>query len=288
MSIQEILDGLPDQQRELVERAHVVASYWHRDQRRASGEPYISHPVAVAAILAELGQDHEMLCAALLHDTGLSEEELAREFGPGIAGLVRDVAALDGQGGWERRVDERVLTLKLADRLHNQRTMHFLPREKQRRKSRETLQIYAPVARWLGMDQVALELEQLAGPPGGSFRLISAGAVILPAEARARWLREWLGELHALPAGRARLWFAAQLLWGMPRMAATLRRMRLGGFARWIVASDVRVWALLTPPLAWLVVDTAMSRLGDALTLVITVPPALAAGIHVLRERFKE
>ncbi|MEV0200771.1 HD domain-containing protein [Nonomuraea sp. NPDC050691] len=140
----------------MVERAHATAAFWHRDQTRRSGDPYITHPVAVAAILAGLGADHELLCAALLHDvlpdTACPAADLERDFGGRIIALTRDLDRLEEHAdvGWER-ADPRVLTLKLAHRLHNQRTMRWVAPAKQRAKSLETLQVYAPVAARLGM-----------------------------------------------------------------------------------------------------------------------------------------
>ncbi|MEV4355759.1 HD domain-containing protein [Nonomuraea sp. NPDC049625] len=129
-------DTLNGERLRMVEQAHLTAAHWHRGQRRRSGEPYISHPVAVATILAELGMDHEVLCAALLHDvledTDCPEQELVREFGEPIVRLVRDMAALRDPRQvpviWTSETGERVLMLKLADRLHNLRTLRRLPR----------------------------------------------------------------------------------------------------------------------------------------------------------------
>ena len=162
-----------------VERAYRVAAHHHRDQRRRSGEPYITHPLAVAQILAELGLTGPTLCAALLHDTvedtGYDLEELRREFGEEVASLVDGVTKLDKvtygdatQAETVRKMvvamarDIRVLLIKLADRLHNMRTMRFLEQEKQERKARETLEIYAPLAHRLGMNTLKWELEDLA------------------------------------------------------------------------------------------------------------------------------
>ncbi|MEU7898587.1 HD domain-containing protein [Nonomuraea sp. NPDC049152] len=316
MSIQPILAALPHElppeQLRMVERAYTVAAFWHRDHRRRSGEPYIVHPVAVAMILAELDMDHELLCAALLHDvledSACTDTELLRDFDERIVALVRGLNALRHSADLEWCADERVLTLKLADRLHNQRTMEFLPRDKQRRKSRETLRAFAPAAARLGLEPIRQELEQLAGSVLSApaeirftFHTVAIGATILPAEVRTRWLAEWLGELHALPGGCARLRFVVRLLWGMPRMAAVLRRPPLSvrdllrprvrvllRCVRWLVRSDARVWTLLAPPLAWLVLDTAADRLGDAMVILITVPPVLAAGVRAVRARLED
>jgi GTP diphosphokinase / guanosine-3',5'-bis(diphosphate) 3'-diphosphatase len=162
-----------------LERAYQVAERWHRGQKRKSGDPYITHPLAVATILAELGMDTATLMAGLLHDTvedtdyGL--ETLRRDFGDTVAMLVDGVTKLDkvkfGEAAQAETVrkmvvamakDPRVLVIKLADRLHNMRTMRYLKREKQEKKARETLEIYAPLAHRLGMNTIKWELEDLA------------------------------------------------------------------------------------------------------------------------------
>jgi GTP diphosphokinase / guanosine-3',5'-bis(diphosphate) 3'-diphosphatase len=163
----------------LIERAYDVAAHQHRDQKRKSGDPYITHPLAVATILAELGMNQETLCAALLHDTvedtGYTLDELRDQFGDEIAALVDGVTKLDrvkyGEAAEAETVrkmvvamarDIRVLVIKLADRLHNMRTLRYLPRDKQERKARETLEIFAPLAHRLGMNTLKWELEDLA------------------------------------------------------------------------------------------------------------------------------
>jgi GTP diphosphokinase / guanosine-3',5'-bis(diphosphate) 3'-diphosphatase len=163
----------------LIERAYDVAARCHAGQLRRSGDPYITHPLAVATILAELGMNHDTLCAALLHDTIEDTEytldELRGDFGDDIAALVDGVTKLDkvkygdaAQAETVRKMvvamsrDIRVLVIKLADRLHNMRTLRYLPRPKQEQKARETLEIYAPLAHRLGMNTVKWELEDLA------------------------------------------------------------------------------------------------------------------------------
>ncbi len=163
----------------LIERAYDVAAQMHAGQVRKSGDPYITHPLAVATILAELGMNHETLCAALLHDTiedtAYKLGELRRDFGEDIAALVDGVTKLDkvkygdaAQAETVRKMvvamsrDIRVLVIKLADRLHNMRTLRYLPRAKQEQKSREVLEIFAPLAHRLGMNTVKWELEDLA------------------------------------------------------------------------------------------------------------------------------
>ncbi len=162
-----------------IERAYQVAERWHRGQKRKSGDPYITHPLAVTTILAELGMDAATLMAGLLHDTVEDTEygldTLRRDFGDQVALLVDGVTKLDkvkfGEAAQAETVrkmvvamakDPRVLVIKLADRLHNMRTMRFLKREKQEQKARETLEIYAPLAHRLGMNTIKWELEDLA------------------------------------------------------------------------------------------------------------------------------
>ena len=162
-----------------VEKAYDAAAYWHRDQKRKSGDPFITHPLAVATILAELGMNTETICAALLHDTvedtAYTLVELWGEFGEDVAELVDGVTKLDkvkyGESAEAETVrkmvvamsrDIRVLVIKLADRLHNMRTLRYMPRDKQERKSRETLEIFAPLAHRLGMNTIKWELEDLS------------------------------------------------------------------------------------------------------------------------------
>ena len=163
----------------LIERAYEMAAYLHRDQNRRSGEAYITHPLAVATILAELGMTSPTLAAALLHDTvedcGYSLDALREDFGDEVAHLVDGVTKLDkvtyGEASAAETVrkmvvamarDIRVLVIKLIDRLHNMRTISYLPEEKQQKKARETLEIYAPLAHRMGMNAVKWELEDLA------------------------------------------------------------------------------------------------------------------------------
>jgi GTP pyrophosphokinase len=163
----------------VIERAYEVAEARHRGQLRRSGEPYITHPLAVTQILADLGMTPPTLCAGLLHDTvedtdyGL--EQLRTEFGDEIALLVDGVTKLDkvkygqaAQAETTRKMvvamakDIRVLVIKLADRLHNARTWRYVPASSAERKARETLEIYAPLAHRLGMNTIKWELEDLS------------------------------------------------------------------------------------------------------------------------------
>jgi GTP pyrophosphokinase len=163
----------------LVQRAYEVAEKAHNGQFRKSGDPYITHPLAVATILADLGMDTTTLVAALLHDTvedtPYTLKDATTDFGEEVAHLVDGVTKLDkvhfGDATEAETIrkmiiamakDPRVLVIKLADRLHNMRTMRFLPPDKQARKARETLEVLAPLAHRLGMATVKWELEDLA------------------------------------------------------------------------------------------------------------------------------
>ncbi len=163
----------------IIERAYVTAEKAHRGQMRKSGDPYITHPVAVSTILAELGMTPPTLAAALLHDTvedtDYSLDQLRRDYGDEIAMLVDGVTKLDkvtygdaAQAETVRKMvvamarDIRVLVIKLADRLHNARTWKFVPSSSAQRKARETIEIYAPLAHRLGMNTIKWELEDLS------------------------------------------------------------------------------------------------------------------------------
>ncbi|MCG7257899.1 bifunctional (p)ppGpp synthetase/guanosine-3',5'-bis(diphosphate) 3'-pyrophosphohydrolase [Corynebacterium sp. ACRQK] len=163
----------------LLNRAYTTAEKLHEGVKRKSGEPYITHPLAVATIAAEIGMDTTTVVAALLHDTvedtDYSLEELSRDFGSEVARLVDGVTKLDkvvlGSAAEAETIrkmivamaeDPRVLVIKVSDRLHNMRTMRFLPPEKQAKKARETLEVIAPLAHRLGMATVKWELEDLA------------------------------------------------------------------------------------------------------------------------------
>jgi guanosine-3',5'-bis(diphosphate) 3'-pyrophosphohydrolase len=163
----------------VVVRAYEIAEQMHGDQRRRSGDLYITHPLAVTTILAELGMDTTTLVAALLHDTvedtPYTLEDVTEEFGPDVAQLVDGVTKLDkikyGEHAEAETIrkmvvamarDPRVLVIKLADRLHNMRTLRYLRQEKQERIATTTLEIFAPLAHRLGMNTIKWELEDLA------------------------------------------------------------------------------------------------------------------------------
>ncbi len=171
---------LPADQVEKVRRAYEFGALAHEGQRRKSGEPYIHHPLEVAGILGDMRMDYQTLAAAMLHDviedTDTVKQELVREFGKGVAELVDGVSKLprvefDSHEETQARNfqkmlmamsnDIRVIIVKLADRLHNMRTLGALEPEKRRRIARETLEIYAPIAQRLGINSIRLELEEL-------------------------------------------------------------------------------------------------------------------------------
>ena len=173
-------DYLDPDQVNLVRRAYFYAEQAHDGQTRRSGEPYVTHPLAVAYILAEMHMDHQSLMAAMLHDviedTGIPKTALASQFGDTVAELVDGVSKLT-QMTFETKAeaqaenfqkmalamarDIRVILVKLADRLHNMRTLGALSGEKRRRIAKETLEIYAPIANRLGMHSLSTEFEDL-------------------------------------------------------------------------------------------------------------------------------
>ena len=172
-----VLAAPPSADVESIRRAFDVAESCHQGQTRRSGDPYITHPVPVATILAGLGADDQTVCAAILRDTvedtPYTLTALRRNFGAGIATLVTEHTALDQiRGNRECKIaqamtastaaDRRVVALKMADRLHNMRTLQFMPQETQLHKAREVLDIFGPVARQFRMETVGTELETLA------------------------------------------------------------------------------------------------------------------------------
>ena len=172
----------PSDDLSMIEKAYQLADNAHKDQKRKSGEPYIIHPLCVAIILADLEMDKETIAAGLLHDvvedTVYTEEQLAEIFGKEVALLVDGVTKLT-QLSWSadkvemqaenlRKMflamakDIRVIIIKLADRLHNMRTLQYMRPEKQKEKARETIEIYSPLADRLGISKIKIELDDLA------------------------------------------------------------------------------------------------------------------------------
>ncbi len=177
----ELLRHYPEGDAELIRRAYAFAAQAHEGQRRVSGEPYITHPAAVALLIAELGMDAATIAAALLHDvpedTPRDVDDVRREFGDEIARLVEGVTKLSRLSGQSRdehqaenirkmllamAEDLRVVIIKLCDRLHNMRTLAALEPERRQRIARQTMEIYSPLAHRLGIWQIKWELEDLA------------------------------------------------------------------------------------------------------------------------------
>ena len=172
----------PSNDLEMINKAYALAKDAHKDQKRKSGEPYLIHPVCVAIILAQLEMDKETIVGGLLHDvvedTKYTTEDLTEKFRAEIAALVDGVTKLtqlnyssdklELQAENLRKMflamakDIRVIIIKLADRLHNMRTMQFMKPEKQKEKSKETMEIYAPIADRLGISKVKVELDDLS------------------------------------------------------------------------------------------------------------------------------
>lgn len=180
--ISSVLKYHPSTDISMIEKAYKVASEAHKDQKRKSGEPYIIHPLCVAIILADLELDKETIVAGLLHDsvedTWMTYEEVEKEFGSEVALLVDGVTKL-GQLSYSKdkvevqaenlrkmflamAKDIRVILIKLADRLHNMRTLQYMKPEKQQEKARETMDIYAPIAMRLGISKIKVELDDLS------------------------------------------------------------------------------------------------------------------------------
>jgi len=215
--VDRVLARRPDADVALIERAYVVARDAHRDQMRRSGDPYIAHPLGVAMILAELGLDEVTLAGALLHDavedTELTLADLVEDFGDDVAAIVDGVTKLDRlefdsreaqQAATMRKMlvamakDVRVLLIKLADRLHNMRTIASLPEAKQRRIAQETLDIYAPLAHRLGVQDVKWQLEDLAFAVLYPKRYVEIEAMVLQAAGeREEYLQQVLEAVRA-------------------------------------------------------------------------------------------
>ncbi len=178
--LEKIKQNYPNTEKDVLVKAYAYAENAHANQKRASGEPYFIHPCAVADILMDLGLDAATIAAALLHDviedTASTEEDIKREFGEEVLALVSGVTKLekivfksqeDAEAENFRKIfvamakDVRVIIIKLADRLHNMRSLNFLSHERQQRMASETLDIYAPLAGRLGISQIKCELEDL-------------------------------------------------------------------------------------------------------------------------------
>jgi hypothetical protein len=297
---------LPVTERDTIRRAYAFAARRHAGQFRKSGDPYITHPFAVAEIAVASGLDGATICAALLHDviedTGCEVARLREEFGDEIATLVQTMTELDNRHD-QATIDtanDRVLTLKVLNRLHNMRTLHHLDEDKQCLKSRHTLDVMAPLARRLGLRDICDELTSIArdrlailsSDTGAAYQALALGTLLLPPVTRSRYLDEWLGELDALPSRPARARFALRLMLTMPALALTLRRLTrdtlthyVPAALRWILRTDLRTWAPLTLLVGWMIAETARTSIVDATVTLITVPAVLHAGVTRLRAK---
>ena len=178
--LDKIYENYPEEEREMLLSAYKYAEQMHSNQKRASGEPYFTHPCAVAEILIDLGLDAPTVAAAFLHDviedTPATKDDIISRFGQEVYTLVDGVTKLDKihyQTHEEEDIenfrkifvamanDVRVIIIKLADRLHNMRSLNFLSVERQQRIAKETLEIYTPLAGRLGISQMKCELEDL-------------------------------------------------------------------------------------------------------------------------------
>src|SRR5260370_14008529 len=179
--LRDMKENRPNDDLELIRKAYEFSKKNHSGQQRASGEPYLVHPLEVALVLAEMKMDAVAIAAGLLHDsvedTSVTIVDIRREFGEQVAHIVEGVtkiSKIDFASREERQAenvrkmvlamvdDIRVVLIKLADRLHNMRTLEHLPRERQEQIARETLDIYAPIAHRLGMGKIRGELEDLS------------------------------------------------------------------------------------------------------------------------------
>jgi GTP diphosphokinase / guanosine-3',5'-bis(diphosphate) 3'-diphosphatase len=215
--LESVRSGDDQRDTDLIEEAYEVARDAHRDQVRRSGDPYIAHPLGVAMILSDLGLDDITLAGALLHDavedTSVTLDDLETRFGSDVAAIVDGVTKLDRlefdsreeqQAATMRKMlvamakDVRVLLIKLADRLHNMRTIASLPEKKQKRIAQETLDIYAPLAHRLGVQDVKWQLEDLAFAVLHPKRYAEIEAMVLQhAGERERYLEEVVGAVRA-------------------------------------------------------------------------------------------
>lgn len=309
--------GFTAMERARFRRAYEFAARRHAGQTRRSGDPYVTHLVAVAEIAVDVGMDCDAVCAALLHDViekgGCDRARVRAEFGDEVAALVQGMTELDH--GVLAAADDRVLTLKVLDRLHNMRTIAPLDQAKRELKSRQTLDVVAPLADHLGLPAVADELASIARrhlPADPLHRVLAVGSLLLPAASRQGYLDEWLGELDVSGDRRARVRFVLGLIHGMPALALALRRptgraaplrravplrraaplcraltVRLLTALRWVLRSDLRTWAPLALLVGWMTLEAARSSLGDAVTVLITVPPVLHAGVTRLRRALR-
>ena len=217
--VKRIKEYHPSADTTMVEKAYKIAREAHKDQKRKSGEPYIIHPLCVAIILADLELDKETIIAGLLHDvvedTVMTNEEIRDEFGEDVEHLVDGVTKLgqlsydadkvEVQGENLRKMflamakDIRVIVIKLADRLHNMRTLQYMRPEKQKEKARETMEIYSPIAQRLGISKIKIELDDLSLKylePDAYYDLVEK--IAMRKSAREEYIAELVSEVKQI------------------------------------------------------------------------------------------
>lgn len=250
------LDGLlavvrmhhPDAETSLIRHAHDEAAIWHAGQTRRSGDPFLTHCLAVAAIVAEIGMPPGVICAALLHDIDDSPcppDRVTEHFGQETADLISAVrtaklsaiplSALNfgiaKPTALQPTREEAVLAIRLADRLHNMRTIAFVAPTRRYLVARETLDVIAPLARTAGLTDWSRELNDLSSvvlqptsTAAVTTRTLSMLTLLLPTPTRPRWREEWHAELATLLTRRTRTRFTLRVLLSTPRLSWTLRR----------------------------------------------------------------
>ncbi|MFC8394146.1 HD domain-containing protein [Streptomyces sp. NPDC057238] len=238
----------PEAGTSLIQRAHDEAAIWHEGQIRRNGDPFLTHCIAVAAIVAAIGMPPAVVCAALLHDIDDSScppNRVTECFGQEIAGLISaarttrlstiPLSVLNyhtaGPLAFQPTREEAVLAIRLADRLHNMRTIAFVPPTRRYHVARETLDVIAPLARAVGLTDVSRELHDLSSAvirptstAAVTTRTLTTLTLLLPPPTRARWREEWHAELGTLPTRRTRTRFTLRVLLGTPKLSWTLRR----------------------------------------------------------------
>jgi GTP pyrophosphokinase len=261
-----------------------------------NGEAYVTHALAVAGIVVEAGGSPQAVCAALLHDlvddTPYTFAQMRAEFGDQVAEMVDGMEAqafhqnsrwTHGEGSCLPPTVAGMILVKLADRLHNMRTLKWLDPAKQIRKSQETLELAAPIAHRLGLDAIKWELEELAlavlrpmptadRPTRASWQMLRWATLLLPKRVRARWAEEWAGEMFALRTPAQRFKYAWQTMQGVPRMALAAAPQWVAVLARLTqtlgILSAVVAITVPTPVAAWIlggIASAALTLIGAVL-----------------------
>ncbi|GAA1380845.1 HD domain-containing protein [Catellatospora chokoriensis] len=288
-----------------IRAAYETAARWHAGQRRRSGDPYVTHPVEVAAIVANLDLSPVAVCAAILHDTvddtPYTFAQMRAEFGDDVTAMVEALptstelhrTALNLDASHAGSPDVEVLVIKLADRLHNMRTLQHASIARQVRVARDTLETVAPIAQRLGLIGLRRELEEISlaylrpmavtdRPTLTTLRLLELTTLLLPRSARSRWREEWAAEVGALATRRARVRFTLQTLWGVPRLAWVLSGPRRAAVPTW-VAGLVQIAHVLGVGGAIVVVTATDSGLAWIAGGIVLVSLALLGALLFVR-----